>query len=124
MEFRKGEFKAQDMRFAQVVGHVLGALRGHVPVADLRLVRALIRVLRIKGVNIDRLIKKLCHHASMFERQATWVKYVEMIERIYNRNVTTSERLSVVFEVDKAERAKRAESAHKAHRTKAKKRNE
>lgn len=116
-QFKKGKFKVNDLAFGQTVGHVLGALRGHLPVADLRLVRAIMRVLRIPGVNIDRLIKKLVAHASSFERQATWLKYVELIERLYNRNVHIDDRLSLVFEVDQLERAKRSENVSKGMKT-------
>lgn len=116
-QFKRGKFKVADLAFGQTVGHVLGALRGHLPVADLRLVRAIMRVLRIKGINIDRLIKKLVAHASAFERQATWLKYVELIEKLYNRNVHVDERLSVVFEVDQMEREKRSKNVAKGMQT-------
>jgi hypothetical protein len=118
--FKQGKFKIENLAFAQTVAHVLGALRGHLPVSDLRLVRALIRVLKIRTISIDRLIKKLVAHASMFERQATWMKYVELIERLYNKNVHTSDRLSVVFEVDQLERQKRSDKARKGNETRRK----
>lgn len=114
--FKHGKFKITDLPFGQTVGHVLGALRGHIPVADLRLVRAIVRVLKVQGVSIDRLIKKLVAHSAMFERQASWMKYVEMIERCYNRNVALDERLSVVFAVDQNERAKRSETVAKGNK--------
>lgn len=115
--FKHGKFKVLDMEFGQTVGHVLGALRGHLPVADLRLVRAIMRVLRIDGIDIDRLIKKLVAHASAFERQATWLKYVELIERLYNRNVGVADRVSVVFEVDQMERERRSQNVAKGMKT-------
>jgi len=115
--FKSGKFRVENFQFGQVVAHTLSALRGHLPVADLRLVRALIRVLKIKTISIDRLIKKLVAHSSMFERQATWMKYVELIEKIYNKHVHTHERLSVVFEVDQMERQKRSENVIKGNQT-------
>lgn len=115
--FKGGRFKVVDLAFGQTVAHTLGALKPHLPVADLRLVRALIRVLKVKKVSIDRLIKKLVAHCSMFERQATWMKYVELIERIYNKNVHLEERLSIVFEVDQLERAKRSDTVAKGNKS-------
>lgn len=115
--FKAGKFKVVNLNFGQTVGHVLGALRGHIPVADLRLVRALVRVLKLKDLSIDRLIKKLVSHAAMFERQGTWMKYVEVIEHCYNRNVPLDERLSMVFQVDKNERAKRSEQSTRGNKT-------
>jgi hypothetical protein len=120
--FKQGNFKVTDLTFAQTVGHVLGALRSHVPTSDLRLVRALVKVLKVKGVNIERLIKKLVAHSSMFERQATWVKYVELIERLYNKNTQANDRLSVVFEVDQMERAKRSKTVSNGNKTRYSKR--
>jgi hypothetical protein len=117
LAFKQGKFKVEDFAFGQTVAHTLSALRGHIPVADLRLVRALIRVLKVNGISIDRLIKKLIAHSSMFERQASWVKYVEMIERIYNKHVHAHERVAVTFEVDQLERAKRSTGAVKANQT-------
>lgn len=115
--FKQGNFKVTDLAFGQTVGHVLGALRGHLPVADLRLVRAIVRVLRVRNISIDRLVKKLVSHSSMFERQATWMKYVELIERLYNKNVQTGDRLSLVFEVDQNERLKKSETIAKGNRS-------
>jgi hypothetical protein len=122
--FRAGKFKCSDMQFAQMVGHVLGALRGHIPVADLRLVRALIKVLRLPEINIDRLIKKIAAHSSMFERQSTWLKYVEMLESIYNKKVRVSERLSITFEVDKMERKRRSEVVSRGNKSKKQRRSQ
>jgi len=116
-KFKAGKFRVENFAFGQKVGHTLGALRGHIPVADLRLVRAIIRVLKVKDISIDRLIKKLLVHASMFERQVTWMKYVEMIEKIYNKHVHTHERVSVVFEVDQMERQRRSHTAVKSNAT-------
>lgn len=114
--FKTGKFKVVNLQFGQTVAHTLAALKPHLPVADLRLVRALIRVLKVKQISIDRLIKKLIAHCSMFERQATWMKYVEVIERIYNSHVPLHDRLSIVFEVDKNERVKRSETVAKGNK--------
>lgn len=115
--FKQGKFRIENLQFGQTVGHVLGALRGHLPVADLRFVRAVVRVLKIKQISIDRLIKKLVSHASMFERQASWMKYVELMERLYNKNVQVEDRLSMVFAVDQMERSKRSDKVAKGNRT-------
>lgn len=122
--FKEGRFKVENLKFGQTVAHVLGTLRGHVPVADLRLVRAIVRVLKLKGISIDRLIKKLVAHSSMFERQATWMKYVEMIERVYNKNANTGDRLSMVFEVDQMEREKRSNKVSNGNLTRSKNKRE
>jgi len=116
--FKDGKFTIVNLQFGQTVAHTLGALRGHLPISDLRLVRAIIRVLKVKNVSIDRLIKKLVAHSTMFERQVTWMKYVEMIERLYNKNVTIGDRLSMVFEVDQMERQKRSDKIRKGNATK------
>ena len=63
-------------------------------------------------------------HASMFERQVTWMKYVEMIEKIYNKHVHTHERVSVVFEVDQMERQRRSHTAVKSNATRRERREE
>lgn len=115
-QFKLGKFKVVDMQFGQTVAHTISALRGHLPTSDLRLVRAIIRVLRVKNISIDRLIKKLVAHASMFERQATWMKYVELIERLYNKNVHFEDRLSVVFEVDQSERLRRSDKVSRGNK--------
>jgi hypothetical protein len=122
--FKEGRFQVGNLPFGQTVGHTLGALRGHIPVADLRLVRAIIKVLQVKGISIDRLIKKLVSHASMFERQGTWMKYVELIERLYNSHVQSGDRLSLVFAVDQMVRTKKSQIAAKGNTTKARMRRE
>ena len=122
--FKSGKFQVSNLQFGQTVGHTLGALRGHVPVADLRLVRAIVKVLKVEGVSIDRLIKKLVSHASMFERQGTWMKYVELIEKLYNSHVSTQDRLSLVFAVDQMDRQKRSKGVSNGNKTKAKQRQE
>jgi hypothetical protein len=118
--FKGGRFKIVHLQFGQTVAHTLSALRGHLPVSDLRLVRAIIRVLKVNDISIDRLIKKLVAHASMFERQATWMKYVALIEQLYNKNVHTADRLSLVFEVDQMERKRRSGSTKKGNETRKK----
>jgi hypothetical protein len=118
--FKEGRFKIVHLQFGQTVAHTLSALRGHLPVSDLRLVRAIIRVLKVADISIDRLIKKLVAHAAMFERQATWMKYVALIEQLYNKNVHTADRLSLVFEVDQMERKRRSVSSRKGAETKKK----
>lgn len=115
--FKAGRFKVENLTFGKEVAHTLGALRGHLPTSDLRLVRAIVRVMKVKGVSIDRLVKKLVAHSTMFERQVTWMKYVEMIERLYNKNAMTHDRMSLVFEVDQMERAKRSAKVAKGNQT-------
>lgn len=115
--FKAGRFKIENFNFGHEVAHTLGALRGHIPVADLRLVRAIVRVMKIKNISIDRLVKKLTAHSSMFERQATWMKYVEMIEQIYNKHVPTYDRMSITFAVDQMERKKRSDRVAKGNST-------
>jgi hypothetical protein len=122
--FKAGKFQVSNLQFGQTVGHTLGALRGHVPVADLRLVRAIVKVLKVEGVSIDRLIKKLVSHASMFERQGTWMKYVELIEKLYNSHASTQDRLSLVFAVDQMDRQKRSKVVSNGNKTRAKQRQE
>jgi ParB/Sulfiredoxin domain len=113
--FKSGKFKVENLAFGQLVAHTLGALRSHVPTSDLRLVRAIVKVLKIPEISIDRLVKKLVAHSGMFERQATWVKYVEMIEACYNKHVQTHERASIVFTVDQMERKKRSAKVSKSN---------
>ena len=112
--FKRGTFKFTDEKFAKLYATVLSGLKAYLNVKASRFGRALIRVLRVKGLDSHRLVRKLIKHKSQFVTQFAWPDYVRLFEKIYNYKAKPDDLFYFASEVERVERERMSKKRKKS----------
>jgi hypothetical protein len=107
-ELKEGKFEVKDPGFADSVADIVSHCesQGIKFAASSTFVSALAKAVRVKGFDIKVFKFKVKSHTALMKKQVSLVGYLELIQKIYNRQ--SSNLLPLLIEVEKMERANKS----------------